>query len=468
MDAITELEWMRRRMSPTERAMEWMPKVKPYTGVTPFRGVNQALNRSWGGMRLGDALPVVGEVPEGQARWETLTRPRETWEDYAVLPAEVIGLAGMGPKGPRRAPRRDIFAGAGAKTADRVALERAQQMASQGVDAGKIWEDTGWWVPTEGGPIPPGGAPRFEIPDPPSDTPVKRVTPMGEKAGADYAHRAKVLESAAWLKDFAAKNKLDIPETLSQMRELGFEMPPKEAIQQAMTLQQSPGTMMARAHTYKQMAEREAMGPGTLAERYPHPELYEAYPQLKDYRVELVGADRIGGARGEFDPGQKKIRIDRSLPNEEAASTLMHEAQHGVQEIEPDFSPGGNQSAALERMGQGMDVPSRLQLLERMRGSMQRVLKEQDLTEVERKRVLKDLRETEAKIARLKPKVPTPEAMNAWRQMDDFERYRHLGGEAEARLVQNRQRIQQQAQKRKAYPWTKVGGLDVPLEYIIP
>ena len=54
---------------------------------------------------------------------------------------------------------------------------------------------------------------------------------------------------------------------------------------------------------------------------------------------------------------------------------------------------------------------------------------------------------------------------------------------AEARLVQNRQRLRQPAatplgqmtapyatpaQKQKLYPWTKVGGLDVPLEYIIP
>ena len=63
------------------------------------------------------------------------------------------------------------------------------------------------------------------------------------------------------------------------------------------------------------------------------------------------------------------------------------------------------------------------------------------------------------------------------------EQDRHLGGEAEARLAQNRQRMREPGrmglaakvapyltpeQKRKLYPWTKVGGLDVPLEYLIP
>jgi len=463
-----------------------MPDVNPYTGVTPFRGVNQALNRSWGGMRLGDVLPVVGEVPEGQARWETLTRPRETWEDYAVLPAEVIGLAGIGPKGPRRAPRRDIFAGANAKTADRVALERAQQMASQGVDAGRIWEDTGWWVPTEGGPMPPGGAPRFEIPDPLPHVPVKRVTPMGEKAAADYAHRAKVLESAAWLKDFAAKNKLDIPDALKKMEGQGLEIPPPEAIQQAMMLQGGAGTMMARAHTYKEIAEREAMRTGTLAERYPHPELYEAYPKLKDYSVELVDANTIGGARGQFDPEKKRIYIDRSLSDEEAASTLVHEAQHGVQSLERGFSRGGSVEAAASRVEDATSkAVVRRALLKRMIKAEEAALKDPDMPEEQVARLRRDLEMHKQQLAEFHLSNPpvTPEVKAVWEDMPAFQQYRHLGGEAEARLAQNRQRMREPGrmglaakvapyltpeQKRKLYPWTKVGGLDVPLEYIIP
>jgi len=511
MDAITELEWLRRMEKARRQQMD-----AGYRARTP--GYSEYASGALGDVATVETLsntgfPIVSDAADAALATDAARRGK--WGEAALygtalaLPfvagpalktgfdviGRKLGKVGDVPYAPSAVeaaaygnalPGRgqvDIFAGANAKTADRVALERAQQMASQGVDAGKIWEDTGWWVPTEGGPIPPGGAPRFEIPDPPLDTPVKRVTPMGEKAAADYAHRANVLESAAWLKDFAAQNKLDIPETLKQMKELGFEMPSSEAIKQAMMLQQSPGTMMARAHTYKQLAEREAMGPGTLAERYPHPELYEAYPQLKNYRVELVDADRIGGARGEFDPVQKKIRIDRGLSDEEIASTLLHEAQHGVQDIEPDFSPGGNTSAALERMGEAMDLPNRLQLLERIRGSMKRVLQEEGLTEAERLRVMKDLQETEAKIAQLRPKVPTPETKNTWGKMNDFERYRHLGGEAEARLVQNRQGMREPGrmslaakvapyltpeQKRQFYPWTKVGGLDVPLEYIIP
>jgi hypothetical protein len=360
-------------------------------------------------------------------------------------------------------------------------------MASQGVDAGKIWEDTGWWVPTEDGPIPPGGAPRFEIPDPLPNVPVKRTTAAGAEAGADYAHRAKVLESAAALKEFAEKHKLDIPEAISKMRELGLETPPKEAVQHLMMpvgARQTPVSMMERAHLYKQMAERESMGQGTLGERYPHPELYEAYPKMRNYKVELVDPDRLGGASGEFDPVRKKIRIDQTLPEDRVASTLLHEVQHAIQDRERGFSLGGNPETAGNRVSAATSaaVVDRTRL-KRSIEAMEETIKSPDLSEAQVARLRRDLEHSKKALAELDRIKPTPEARRAWEGMTPYDQYRHLGGEAEARLVQNRQHLRDPGytglsaitapyatpeQRRKVYPWTQIGGLDVPLEYIIP
>ena len=223
-----------------------------------------------------------------------------------------------------------------------------------------------------------------------------------------------------------------------------------------------------------------------LAERYPHPELYEAYPQLKNYRVEFVDANKIGGSRGQFDPEQKKISIDRSLSDEEAASTVVHEAQHGVQSLERGFSRGGSVEAAASRVEDATSkAVVRRALLKRMIKAEEAALKDPDMPEEQVARLRRDLEMHKQQLAEFhlsNPRVP-PEVKAVWEDMPAFQQYRHLGGEAEARLAQNRQRMREPSrmglaakvapyltpeQKRKLYPWTKVGGLDVPLEYLIP
>ena len=73
--------------------------------------------------------------------------------------------------------------------------------------------------------------------------------------------------------------------------------------------------------------------------------LYEAYPELQLYKVEVAGEynpmalKALGSADGGFIPSQKTFII-----NEKASdfkSTLYHEIQHAIQEIE-GFSPGAS------------------------------------------------------------------------------------------------------------------------------
>ena len=77
------------------------------------------------------------------------------------------------------------------------------------------------------------------------------------------------------------------------------------------------------------------------------PELYEAYPQLKHYTVELN--DNMGkNVAGSFSTKTHNISIPSSLIFAyNINAVLLHEIQHAIQEIE-GFAPGGNKNTARE------------------------------------------------------------------------------------------------------------------------
>ena len=73
--------------------------------------------------------------------------------------------------------------------------------------------------------------------------------------------------------------------------------------------------------------------------------LYEAYPELQLYKVEVAGEynqaalKALGSADGGFIPSQKTFIINEKTTD--FKSTLYHEIQHAIQEIE-GFSPGAS------------------------------------------------------------------------------------------------------------------------------
>lgn len=73
--------------------------------------------------------------------------------------------------------------------------------------------------------------------------------------------------------------------------------------------------------------------------------LYEAYPELQLYKVEIAGEynptalKALGSSNGGFIPSQKMIIINEKATD--FKSTLYHEIQHAIQEIE-DFSAGAS------------------------------------------------------------------------------------------------------------------------------
>jgi hypothetical protein len=69
---------------------------------------------------------------------------------------------------------------------------------------------------------------------------------------------------------------------------------------------------------------------------FMHPELYAAYPQLAEIRITNSVPK---GARGASYSG--RVGVSDELPSSEAKSTLLHELQHEIQNIE-GFAKGGN------------------------------------------------------------------------------------------------------------------------------
>ncbi len=91
-----------------------------------------------------------------------------------------------------------------------------------------------------------------------------------------------------------------------------------------------------------------------------HKELFEAYPELKDYSVQLY--DEPSTTRGSFSAENKTIKInmdfydDLKSPNRfarddsrtELKKTLIHEIQHAIQDYE-GFAKGSNPESVLKK-----------------------------------------------------------------------------------------------------------------------
>ena len=77
-----------------------------------------------------------------------------------------------------------------------------------------------------------------------------------------------------------------------------------------------------------------------LGDLLEHKELFKAYPELKDIKIKKIIDEKVGKL-GYYDPNEKEIAL-RDLSDK---STLMHEVQHAIQDVE-GFAKGGGQAEA--------------------------------------------------------------------------------------------------------------------------
>ena len=185
---------------------------------------------------------------------------------------------------------------------------------------------------------------------------------------------------------------------------------------------------------------RHGLGYARLEQIYDNPELYQAYPQLKDidvYAEELE--DDIGGQVEDGDIILNTKYLTDSP--EDVKSFLVHELQHVIQHYE-DFSSGGNPQTAKRQLQN--DLNKILKEVEKNPNGekyfeyLLRLDKGEKITSYGEH--IKSLLEPKKRSRVEKLAEKFIELRNAWADKDSsaLDLYYRLGGEQEAREVQDR------------------------------
>lgn len=165
-----------------------------------------------------------------------------------------------------------------------------------------------------------------------------------------------------------------------------------------------------------------------------HPELFEAYPELRNItvyrRMAEVADPDITSNRGVYNPAYNQIYINSSLPDYIAHNVLLHEIQHAIQEIE-DFSRGGSPDSALLAIDDSNLLKGARQYVKWVKKNIPAYT---PVAKQERDKFLSTFRNM------IEQKdIPGLRDFFKGDIKAKFEAYQHLFGEVEARDVQNRQ-----------------------------
>jgi hypothetical protein len=204
-----------------------------------------------------------------------------------------------------------------------------------------------------------------------------------------------------------------------------------------------------------------AGNPVRPSELLSHPRLFEMYPNLNKINLGLVSqSDYDQGLMGSFNNRTNTL----SLPPDpkQAQSTMLHELQHGIQNSE-NFGTGGGSTAIKEALKSEV-------LLEQMRASRRamemrkQVMDRMFDTNYADPEQLSKFREFQAenerqiaseqgRIPALKQRFEELNPTGRWGSLKDYELYRRLAGETEARNVQNRMQMDLD-ERRASFPGT--------------
>ena len=298
-------------------------------------------------------------------------------------------------------PERYSYGGVNANTADQKTLARAQELQMQGEDDERVRKETGWHTGME-------GKLRFEIDD----------SKMKYHRGGDAAFSRNH-------PDYAEYQKL-VDKMLTGSAE-AWKPEDQERLQE---LDKTWG------REYGRLSERVESGNATLEDVIDHEELFQAYPQLRNVRVEFK--ELPGNTQGYFSPSENKIALDsklRSAPEE----TIIHEIQHAIQKAEgfasgasPEYWQQHRDEAKEARIADIREEIARLE--EQLPWDLNRWTAEDDAIE--------------AKIGELEDSII--DIQNGV-GMDSYDLYRNTAGEIEARDAASRRELTPE-QRRAAPP----------------
>lgn len=298
-------------------------------------------------------------------------------------------------------PERYSYGGVNANTADQKTLARAQELQMQGEDDERVRKETGWHTGME-------GKLRFEIDD----------SKMKYHRGGDAAFSRNH-------PDYAEYQKL-VDKMLTGSAE-AWKPEDQERLQE---LDKTWG------REYGRLSERVDRGSATLEDVIDHEELFQAYPQLRNVRVEFK--ELPGNTQGYFSPSENKIALDSKLRSAPEA-TIIHEIQHAIQKAEgfasgasPEYWQQHRDEAKEARIADIREEIARLE--EQLPWDLNRWTAEDDAIE--------------AKIGELEDSII--DIQNGV-GMDSYDLYRNTAGEIEARDAASRRELTPE-QRRAAPP----------------
>lgn len=230
-----------------------------------------------------------GKLSEAERKEQQLFAKAQRLYSKGIQSAKYQGLTS------ETSGTRHMFAGELSLTADREALARAKELEASGTDMETIRQETGWFKS-----IVTGNKWAYEI----SDKGV-RIDRGAPRTAAEFERREinKQIIEALDAGDMARAKQLD---------------------------------MQKKALPKDYGKRRDVLG-----DWMSHPELYEAYPELRDMGFVL---DETMDANGVY--ARKQIRVNSSLDKlyrngmenveerDKATKTMLHEVQHAVQDIE--------------------------------------------------------------------------------------------------------------------------------------
>ena len=257
------------------------------------------------------------DIEPGTPREQLEEELREALEERA---ADMTPLQRQAPREgffvrPVESGQRFQYIGESAETADKDALARARELDKQGVDNESIRQQTGWFKGMD-------GKWRFEIPG----------NRMEYYRFGDARFRQDHPEYAEY------QDLMD--------RVLTGELT-KADEKRVAELDKMWGNETGRL---SQIVER---GNATLDMILRFDDLFEAYPQLREIRVEFddLGKQGLGGS---YDDKRKSIVLGNHLKRDpiRAKAILAHEIQHAIQHIE-GFTPGASPEYWSYRLNAG-------------------------------------------------------------------------------------------------------------------
>jgi hypothetical protein len=303
----------------------------------------------------------------------------------------------MNALGPGNVGMAGIMIGPKAKTWHTGRAQMAEAMEQAGRAPEEIWYATGTYRG-------PGGAWRQEIDD----------------SKAVHRFPGDISEKAQNLRGQQKALKEATKESLARGKEVVSDLFPKEAVAARREAKQKISDIEDDVGGYYGLGADPRRG-NLMKYGYEHPELYAAYPELRDY-VFSQGVMGEPGTLGSL--GGKNVNLYHAgLNQKQPSSTVAHELQHAIQGIE-GTPRGGNTYEFMQVRDQANHM-----LPKNTKNIDEKIALRGATTDPDIRAVLKE------QIDKL---LNERKMLTRYNQIDPYEEYRLLGGEAESRMIQNR------------------------------